>query len=47
MLTWAILRVPTSMITNAYRIRKLAVTLTKKSQARMASAWLRTNVIQC
>src|SRR5215469_657749 len=33
------------MATNTYSTRKLAVTVTKKSQARMPSAWLRTNVI--
>src|SRR6516165_505514 len=40
------LRVPTSMTTKTYSTRKLAVTVTKKSQARMPWAWLRTNVIQ-
>jgi hypothetical protein len=37
-LKWVILRVPTSMITKTYRTRKLAVTVLKKSQARIAWA---------
>jgi len=39
-LTWAKRRVPCSMTTNTYSIRNVAVTIMKKSQARIAFAWV-------
>ena len=39
-------RVPCSMTTNTYSIRKPAVTATKKSQARIALAWFFRKVDQ-
>src|SRR5437867_7409732 len=40
-------RVPTAMIRNTKTNRKRTVTETKKSQANIALAWLRTKVVQC
>ena len=43
---WDTTREPISIATNTYRMRKVAVTETKKSQATIACAWLRTKVDQ-
>src|SRR5215831_11637545 len=40
-------RVATSMITNTYRVRKVAVTTVNRSQAMITLAWFRTKVSQC
>src|ERR1700757_934810 len=40
-------RLPTSITTNTYSTRKPTVMATKKSEATMALAWLRTNVRHC
>src|SRR6266511_1414932 len=39
-------RVACSIITNTYRRRKVAVTITQKSHATITLAWLRTNLCQ-
>src|SRR5215831_15229469 len=43
-LLWIIRRVAISRITNTYRVRKVAVTTVKKSQATITWAWFRTKV---